>query len=273
MLTFLIITFLSVVFGELIPKTVGLQNSEGTALHVAKPLLWFTRLAHPLVLVMDGFGNWLLRRIGYDPDAEAEKPHSVEELTLLIEDSAEAGVLMPTQATFVANLLRLSEKRAADVMQPIDKVGALELSADPQAILQRVQEQTFTRMPVYQGSLDNILGIANTKQLLRHYLKTGIVKLEEVVYPAIVVKPDALLPDVIKVLRDARYPMGLVRDGDKVLGLLTLEDVLEEVVGEIVDEHDYPAPKVTGRMLQAIVQTLPKRKPGGSRSIQLGGGS
>jgi CBS domain containing-hemolysin-like protein len=261
-LTFFLITFLSVVFGELLPKTVGLQNSEGTALWIARPLIWFTRLVHPLVVLMDGTGNWLLRRIGYDPDAELEKPHSVGELAILIEDSAEAGVLTPNQATFVTNLLKLSEKRVSQILVPLERIGAIEYGAAPETILQRVREGTYTRMPVFQGTLDNILGVANTKQLLRDVTASGVVSLDNVIYPALFVAPDDPLPKAAKVLREARFPMALVRDASgKVLGLITLEDVLEEVVGDIIDEHDYAAPKMTPRMLQALVKALPKQVP------------
>jgi CBS domain containing-hemolysin-like protein len=261
-LTFLLITFLSVVFGELIPKTVGLQSCERTALLLARPLLGFTWLAQPLIRLMDGAGNAILRMVGYPVEAEVERPHSAQELMLLIEDSAEAGALTPNQAAFVRNLLLLSEKKAADVLVPINKVGAIEYGAPPDVLLERIRQGTFTRMPVYSDSLDNILGVANTKQLLRQCGTTGMVALEEAIYPAVFVAPTDPLPQVMKVLREARFPMALVRDLDgKVLGLLTLEDVIEEVVGDIVDEHDYPAPKLTPRMLQALLKSLPKRKP------------
>lgn len=261
-LTFLIITFLSVVFGELIPKTIGLQNSEGTALLVARPVLLFTRLTRPLIQLMDGTGNGILRLVGYDPEGDQEKPHSVGELTLLIQDSAEAGVLTANQAKFVTNMLHLSEKTVADVLVPMDKVGVIEFGCEPEIVLKQVREGTYTRMPVYQGSLDNIVGVANTKQLFRKFSATGRVPLEEVIYPAIFVAPSDTLPQALRVLREARFPLALVRGSDgKILGIFTLEDGLEQVVGEIVDEHDYPAPRVTPRLCQAFAKAMVKRKP------------
>jgi CBS domain containing-hemolysin-like protein len=262
-LTFLLITFLSVVFGELIPKTIGLQDSEGAALLVARPLLGFTWLVQPLIRLMDGAGYAILRLFGYRADAEGEKPHSVQELILLMEDSAEAGILTKNQATFVSNLLRLSEKVAADVMVPAGKIGAIEYGAEPEAILRRIREGTYTRMPVYVGSIDNVVGVANTKQLLRRYTETDVASFDDVLYPAIFVAPSDPLPQVIRTLRQARFPMALVRSAEgKVVGLLTLDDGIEQIVGEILNEHDYPAPKVTRRMLQALVQALPKRNSG-----------
>jgi CBS domain containing-hemolysin-like protein len=261
-LTFLIITFLSVVFGELIPKTIGLQNSEVTALRVSRPLLFFTYATRPLIYLMDGAGNLILRLVGYNPGGDADKPHSVGELTLLIQDSAEAGILTANQAKFVTNLLHLSEKKVADVLMPIDKVGLIELGCEPEAVLRQVNEGTFTRMPVYQGSRDNIVGVANTKQLLRAFTATGRLALEEVIYPALFVAPSDPLPKAMKVLRDARFPLAIVRDSaNKVVGIFTLEDGLEQIIGDIIDEHDYPAPRVTPRLCQAFVNALAKRKP------------
>jgi len=261
-LTFLIITFLSVVFGELIPKTVGLQNSEGTALLVAPTLLLFTQFTRPLIQLMDGAGNAILRLVGYDPEGGDEKPHSVGELTLLIQDSAEAGILTANQAKFVTNLLHLSEKKVAEVMVPMDKAGLIELGCDPETVLQQVAQGTYTRMPVFQGSRENIVGVANTKQMLRQFTATGRVALEEFMYPALFVAPTDTLPQAMKVLRDARFPLAMVRDADgKVRGLFTLEDGLKQVVGEMVDEHDYPAPRVTSRLCQAFAKALAQRKP------------
>jgi putative hemolysin len=266
-LTFLIITFLSVVFGELIPKTIGLQNSEGAALVVARPLLFFTYLTRPLIHLMDGAGNLILRLVGYNPVGDADKPHSVGELTLLIQDSAEAGILTANQAKFVTNLLHISEKKVADVLLPIDKVGLIELGCEPEAVLRQVNEGTFTRMPVYQGSRDNILGVANTKQLLRAFTTTGRVALEEVIYPALFVAPSDTLPKAMRVLRDAHFPLALVRDSaGKVVGIFTLEDGLEQIIGDIIDEHDYPAPRVTPRLCQAFAKVLTQRKPGAAMS-------
>jgi putative hemolysin len=267
-LTFLVITFLSVVFGELIPKTVGLQNSEGTALVVARPLLLFTYCTRPLIRLMDGAGNALLRLVGYDPEGAEDKPHSVGELGLLIQESAEAGILSPSQAKFVTNLLHLSEKKVADVMVPIDKVGAIEFGCDPDTVLMQVREGSYTRMPVYRISRDHILGVANTKQMLRQFIATGRIALEEFLYPAIFVAPTDTLPKAMKALRDARFPLAIVRDADgKVGGIVTLEDGLEQIVGEIQDEHDYPAPRVTPRLCQVFANAMAQRKPKASATM------
>ena len=212
---------------------------------------------------MDGTGNWMLRRIGYATTETEEKPHSLEELLLLIEDSAEAGILNPNQATFATNIFKLSSKKVRDALVPLKDVGMIEYGSNPNEILRCTASGTFTRMPVYQGNTDTILGVANTKQLLRDYVLKGTVSLDDVIYPALFVKPDDSLPAALKVIRQARFPVAMVRDDrGKIHGILTLEDVLQEVVGEIVDEHDYPAPRMTRRMLQAMIRAMPKRKAG-----------
>ena len=125
---FLLITFLHVVFGELIPKTVALQIPDRAALWVATPLVMFARIARPLIFLMNGTGNTILRLIGFQPASGREMVHSVEELALLIEDTEEAGILSETQADVVQKVFRLSAKRVRDCMVPREKMAALEVT-------------------------------------------------------------------------------------------------------------------------------------------------
>src|SRR5262249_16872843 len=162
---FLSITFLHVVFGELIPKTMALQKPDGTALWVAGPLVLFGKVTRPLIVLMNGTGNAILRLGGFRAASSAELAHSIEELALLIEDTQEAGILAPVQATVVQKAFHLSDKRVRDCMVPRDKMAVLELNAAPDKVLEAVRNGAHTRMPVYEESLDNIVGIVNTKDL------------------------------------------------------------------------------------------------------------
>jgi CBS domain containing-hemolysin-like protein len=138
-LSFFLITFLHVVFGELVPKTVALQTPDHTALWVARPLMVFAGLAHPIIRVMNGTGNALLRLAGFQPARGAEMVHSVEELSLLVEDSQESGVLSKKQAELVQKILRLSGKRVWDCMVPRDNMTALEVRTPPEQVLDAVR--------------------------------------------------------------------------------------------------------------------------------------
>jgi CBS domain containing-hemolysin-like protein len=247
-LALLIITYLHVVFGELIPKSLAIQTSNRTALWLARPLLVFARISRPLIHLMNGTGNQLLRLLGYRPASGDEMIHSLEELLLVIEDTEEAGLLDPHQAELVENVFRLSNKRVADCMIPRDKMATLELNTPPDKVLEAVRSGAHTRMPVYDGELDHIVGIVNTKDLFYLFSLQGVVVLHDALYPALFLKPDETIANALRLFKKAHRPMALVRDDQgTILGLITLEDVLEEIVGDIEDEHDRPTAKLRRR--------------------------
>jgi putative hemolysin len=254
-LAFLLITFLHVVFGELIPKTLALQTPDRTALWLARFLNYFAAATRPLILVMNVTGNFILRRLGYEPASGESMVHSVEELLLLIEDTEEAGILDADQADFVENVFQLSTKKVGACMVPRDKMAALELSTPPDKVLEAVRSGAHTRMPVYETDLDNIVGIVNTKDLFYLFSLRHVVILQDALYPALFLKPEETMANALRLFRKNRRPMALVRDDvGHILGLLTLEDVLEEIVGELEDEHDRPTPKVDPNLLKKIRQ-------------------
>jgi CBS domain containing-hemolysin-like protein len=244
---FILITFMHVVFGELIPKTLALEVPDRAALWLAAPLVTFARLTRPLTLVMSGTANVIVRALGYQPARGEQMVHTVDELLLLIEDTEEAGILPAEQAEFAQNVLRLSRKRVRDCLVPREKMAALELSAPPDKVLEAVRQGAHTRMPVYEGTLDNVVGIVNTKDLFYLFSIQGVVVLLDALYPPIFLDPGMTIAEALNVLRKAHRAMAVVRHEDKVLGLITLEDILEEIVGDIEDEHDRPTPKLVLR--------------------------
>ena len=247
-LALLLITFMHVVFGELLPKAMALQAPDRTALWLARPLLVFARLARPFIVLVNSTGNWVIRLCGFTPASGEDMLHSVEELLLLIEDTEEAGLLDADQAEFVQNVFRLSNKRVRDCMVPRDKMAALELSTPSDKVLEAVREGAHTRMPVYEGELDNIVGIVNTKNLFYLFSLKGVVMLYDAMYEPLFLKADENMANALRLFRKAHRPMALVRaEGGRIEGLITLEDVLEEIVGDIEDEHDRPPPRVTLR--------------------------
>lgn len=240
-LAFTLITFMHVVFGELVPKTVALQSVDRTSLWVAKPLLVFYKLTWPLISLMNGAGNMIVRSIGFRPAHGAELMHSVEELALLIEDTEEAGILEEEQADIVQNVFQLSNKTVRDCMVPREQIASLDIHMAPEDILEAVRDGAHTRMPVYEAKLDNVVGIVNTKDLFYLFSLRGVVVLEDAIYPATYLEPDESVGNALKLFMRSRKPMALVRDGDNhILGMITLEDVIEEIVGDIEDEHDRP---------------------------------
>jgi CBS domain containing-hemolysin-like protein len=242
---FFLITFMHVVFGELIPKTMALQRPDQTALWVVPPLALFARVTRPFIVTMNGTGNLILRLCGYKPARGEQMVHSVEELQLLIEDTEQAGIIDPVQAEFVQNVFELADKEVQDSMVPREEMAALELHTPADKVLDAVRSGAHTRMPVYEGTLDQIVGIVNTKDLFYLFSLKGIVVLEDALYPPLYLKPNESVANALRLFRKTHRPMALVRDDDgRILGLLTLEDVVEEIVGDIEDEHDRPTPKL-----------------------------
>jgi len=262
--SFLLITFMHVVFGELIPKTVALQMPDRIALLVAKPLLLFGTVTRPLILLMNGTGNCIVRWLGLE-SSPAGLVHSVEELALLVEDTEEAGILDPDQAEFVQNVFRLTEKTVADCMVPRDKMNALELSTPPEKVLEAVRASAHTRMPVYAGHPDNIVGIVNTKDLFHLFSLRGVVILDDALYPSLYLKPDENVANALRLFKRAKRHMALVRNEEgQILGLITLEDILEEIIGDIEDEHDRPMPRRLRRI--KMPRPRPVRPPSEKKS-------
>jgi CBS domain containing-hemolysin-like protein len=240
-LAFIAITFLHVILGELAPKAVALQRPDMVALWVARPLLWFARLMRPFIVIMNGLGNGVVRLLGFEPISGHEMAHSMEEVALIVEESRQAGVLPRDQAEYVHNVFRLPAKKVRDCLVPLEKMAGLELHMPEKKILEQVREGAHTRMPVYDRDPDNIVGIVNTKDLFHLFSLRGMVVLDDAMYPPIFVDPDRPISEVLRQFRRQRRPMAVVRDVEgKTLGLITLEDIVEEIVGEIEDEHDPP---------------------------------
>jgi CBS domain containing-hemolysin-like protein len=156
----------------------------------------------------------------------------------------------------VQNVFRLSNKKARDCMVPREKMAALEVNLPPDRILEAVRSGAHTRMPVYEKELDNIVGIVNTKNLFFLWSLRGVVVLEDALYPALFLREDESVANALRLFRKARRPMALVR-----LGLVTLEDILEEIIGDIEDEHDRPTPRLVRRKkLLAPPPPVPPKK-------------
>ncbi|MCZ2340768.1 MAG: hemolysin family protein [Bacteroidales bacterium] len=258
------VTFLHVVFGELIPKAIALQSPDRTSLWIASPLNVFARLSRPIIWGMNGTANWLVRRLGYVPTHEDDEVHSVEELRLIVEDTEEAGLLDPDAADVVLNVFALSNKTVADAMVPWDKVAGLELNSTPERVMEAVREGAHTRMPVYHDEPDNIVGIVNTKDLFYLFSLRGVVLLEDALYEAQFLAPNEPISTALRLFRRTKRPMAIIREPEsrKVIGILTLEDVLEEIIGDIEDEHDDPTRrlKMMAKLLRRGI-TTPRTAP------------
>ena len=233
------VSFMHLIFGELIPKTIAIQSPDRIVLVLSSPMHLFLILSRPIVWGMNGTGNFLLKLVGFKNPGIHAHAHSVEELLMIVEDTEEAGIIVPEQADVLENVFRLSSKTVADCMIPASRINALELNSPPESILEDLRDRAHTRLPVYEGNLDNIVGVVNVKDLLFLFTLHGLVILEDALYPPLFIDPGEQAINALKLFRKSRRHMAIVQDQSKrTLGILTLEDVLEEIVGEIFDEHD-----------------------------------
>jgi CBS domain containing-hemolysin-like protein len=238
------ITYVHVILGEQIPKLVVIHSPDRMALRTAWLLNGFARLTSPVLRLMNATSNLILRALGYSKADVHHQVASVDELRMLVEDTQEAGLLGEEQATFVQNVFQLSDKKVRECMVPLGKMDALEVRTPTPKVLAVVRRSGHTRLPVYEGTVDNIVGILNTKHLFSLITLGQVVILEDALYAATFIDPEASVAVALRLFKKTRRPMAIVRDHDKkVLGMITLEDVLEEIVGDIEDEHDAGGPR------------------------------
>lgn len=236
---FLIITFLHVVVGELAPKGIALRVPDTVAIILAGPLLAFERIFRPFIRIVNWSGNGLLRLLRFRPAAHTGHIHSVDELQLIVEDVSEAGKMSPEQAEILTSALQLPVKKVREAMVPLAKAVMLEYRMKPQQILYALQDSVHTRFPVYDGEPTRVVGIVNAKDLFAIYATSGLVNLEDAMYPVTWAPADRNTADQLKEFRRARRQMAVVIDEAGIpIGIITLEDIVEELVGDIEDEHD-----------------------------------
>jgi CBS domain containing-hemolysin-like protein len=243
LLAYLILTFLHVVIGELVPKGIALGHSEGTALFVAAPVRLFFTVMGPVVWFLQRSTEIVLRWLGQKPPSAEDDVHSEAELRMLVSQSTEHGEIEQQEQEMLYKVFDFADKEAKDVMVPRPEVVALSIDLPPEQCLEAVMDSPFTRYPVYRESLDNVVGILHVRDLFRALRDRGMheVKVEDIIRPAHIVPETKDLAALLAEFRRANQHMAIVVDeyGD-MEGIVTLEDLLEEIVGDIEDEFDLP---------------------------------
>jgi putative hemolysin len=245
-IAFSIITFLHVVIGELAPKALALEHPGAVALACSRPVMIFGRVFRHILAVMNGAGNAIVKLFGVKPASHHESVHSADELSLLVSEARAAGKIRPDAGRLLSNIFHMARTRVRDVMVPREDVLAIEKGMEPARLLDVLRESGFTRLPVYDGTLDDMVGVLHAKDLFHIYAERGVVVLSDAIRPATEIRPELTVTDALRRFRRDRTHLAIVREhGGEVLGVCTLEDVLEEIVGEIEDEHDLPTPAGT----------------------------
>jgi CBS domain containing-hemolysin-like protein len=242
-LAYLVLTFLHVVLGELVPKGVALGHREGTALAVAVPVRVFFVVFRPFIWILERATELVLRALGLEPPGAENEPLSEAELRMVVSQSTRGGEIEQQEQEMLYKVFDFADKEASDVMVPRPEVVALSVDLPPEQCLEAVMDSPYTRYPVYRESLDNIVGILHVRDLFSGLRERGMheVKVEDLVRPAHIVPETKDLAALLTEFRRTNQHMAIVVDeyGD-MEGIVTLEDLLEEIVGEIEDEFDLP---------------------------------
>ncbi|OME90869.1 MULTISPECIES: hemolysin family protein [Paenibacillus] len=262
---FCIITFLHIVLGELAPKSLAIQRTEGTALILSAPLLWFYRIFLPVIWVLNASANRILKMVGIEPASEAEAAHSEEEIRILMNESAKSGVIDENEMKLMDNLFDFSDLRAREIMLPRTDMDVLFTNYTLEENLQIVNETKHSRYPVATDNKDRIIGFVHiTDLLLAEPDKQR--DLASLMRPIMDVSESTEISEVLRKMQARHEQLALVVDEyGGTAGILTAEKILEEIVGDLYDEFEDERPEievydeyfsVDGRMLIEEVNDL-----------------
>jgi putative hemolysin len=243
LLAFALLTYLSVVLGELVPKAVALQRAEALAVFLSVPLDVLSRIGHPVVWLLQVSANLVLRILRVKPAPAGMIAYTREDIRYSVAAAEDVGELHEAEEEMLYKVFDFAAKEVATVMVPRPEVVAISVDMPPEEALGTVIDSPFTRYPVFRDSLDEIVGVLHVRDLFAamHDLGIGAVRLESIIRPAYAVPETKDLAALLADFRREKQHMAIVVDEYGAMdGIVTLEDVLEEIVGEIEDEFDLP---------------------------------
>ncbi len=242
-IAFALVTFLHVVVGELAPKTVAIQKAEAVTMAFAAPIIWFYRVMFPFIWFLNGSARVLVGLFGLKPASEHEMAHSEEELRILLSESYKSGEINKNELKYVNNIFEFDERIAKEIMVPRTEMITIASDNTLAEIMQTIQTENYTRYPVEDGDKDNIRGFINVKEFLTASLTDRItpenLDLDSFINPVIHVIESIPIHDLLVKMQKERIHIAILMDEyGGTSGLVTVEDILEEIVGEIRDEFD-----------------------------------
>lgn len=241
---FSIITFLHIVLGELVPKTVALQKSEFVSLYVITPLIFFTNVFKPFIWLLNGAGNLVLKTVGFKSPSEHSLVHSEEEIKMILSQSAEEGAIEKKEAEMVYSVLRFGDIPVNSIMIPRVKVVAFDIETPLDKVVRLASKKLHSRFPVYRNSIDYIFGFIHVKDLYTSLYKKrnkNVTDLTELkIIRNIPHVPESMrIDDVLVIMQNKRVHLAVVDDDSGgTAGIVTMEDVVEKLTGEIHDEFE-----------------------------------
>jgi len=258
-LAFVVLTILHIVFGELAPKSLAIRYPTSTTLKVSVALRIFYVVFRPFIWLLNGMANTFLRMFGIRPISEQEI-HSEDELKLIIAESEEGGAIEPSERELIQNVFDFDDRVVRQVMVPRMKISAIKVEVTIREAMDIVLKEGYSRYPVYEHSLDEIVGIVFAKDIVRAYVGDNQKSLKDVMRPVHYVPETKPIDSLLRELQKKKILMAVVvSEFGGTIGLVTLEDILEELVGDIQDEHDHEAQIVTAvdKLIYQVVAQSP----------------
>lgn len=238
-IAFSIITFLHIVIGELAPKSLAIQRAETTVLNVARPLILFHKLMYPFIWALNGTANTMLKWMGIEPAKEGEFAHTEEEIRILVNQSHKSGLIDNTEMALFDNIFEFSDRIAREIMVPRVDMATIDVADAKEEILRKIEQDHHTRYPVSQGDKDHIIGFVHIKDLYLQMNRNEEFSVKNILRNIIMVSEAAEISSVLKQMQKNRIQIAVVLDEyGGTAGLITMEDIIEELVGEIRDEFD-----------------------------------
>ncbi|WP_046212724.1 hemolysin family protein [Paenibacillus wulumuqiensis] len=235
----ILVTYFHVVVGELTPKTVALRKAELVTLYTARPIIIFNRIMYPFIWLLNGSANGLCRLIGLKPASENEEAHSEEELQIILNESYESGKINQSEFGYVSRIFAFDEMIAKELMVPRTDMVCLFTDKTPAENREIIRREQYTRFPVAEGSKDNIVGMINTKQFFLAAEEQANLNVASLIHPVMSVSETIPVKDLLKRMQlEGTHIAVLVDEYGGTSGMITIEDILEEIVGEIRDEFD-----------------------------------
>jgi len=245
-IAFTLMTIFHITLGEQFPKTYAIRKAENITLLAAGPMIIFYKIMYPFIWMLNGISNWMLRRAGIEPTTEHESAHTEEEIRVLMKESHKSGLIDNTELTLVDNIFDFAETTAKEIMIPRTEMDCLYARLSFAENLGIAMKEMRTRYPVCDPDKDNIVGFVHIKDLLKP--NANLTGIKKIIRPITTVPDSIQISDLLKLMQKKKSQMALLIDEyGGTSGLVTLEDIMEEIVGEIQDEFDEERPSIEMR--------------------------
>jgi CBS domain containing-hemolysin-like protein len=253
------------VLGELAPKSIALQRPEDVAILVSRPTIWFHNIFRPVIQLMNGIGNAVVRLLGFEPASEHSSVHSPEELEMLVQSSREAGLLQESEEALLRRVFDFSDIPVVQIMQPRVEVDAVDVEMSLRGLLDHIAAQHHSRYPVYRDQIDNVIGVVNVKDVFDLVVKQPslLTDTDANFDMNLLLRTPLYVPETVSVdrvleeMRRKKTHLAIVIDEyGGMAGLATMEDILEELVGEVDDEFDVTTTGTVEAVAPGVVDGL-----------------